>query len=177
MADVLSLMLSLVFIRFDSHAFKSRNDHISSLFFTSTKSVFMYDFSVMLKYFYYLFKNLCHFCWSFFCLSLSSDFPSLWESFVHFGNVWFYYSLLGMFHPNDWIVLKTKLFQRTKFFTIFLAQMSFAILDIQNNKQLNLKCQNWNEKIHLWWTRSNRWWISDCVLVSFSMSYCYSSEF
>lgn len=55
MADVLNL--PLVFMRFDSCAVKSRNDHIS---FFSAKSISMYDFNesfLKLKYFYYLFKQ------------------------------------------------------------------------------------------------------------------------
>lgn len=122
----------------------------SKIYVISAGYFFVYRFRVIFSFF----ENLS------FILETFDFIILFWECFIRLNC------------SKNKIIPKNQIFSQ-----YFLAQMSFAILDIQNNKQLNLKCQNWNEKIHLWWTRSNRWWISDCVLVSFSMSYCYSSEF
>lgn len=123
----------------------------SKIYVISAGHFFVYRFRVIFP----LFENLS------FTLETFDFIILFWECFIQTTELFY----------------KPNYSKEPNFSQYFLAQMSFAILDIQNNKQLNLKCQNWNEKIHLWWTWSNRWWISDCVLVSFSMSYCYSSEF
>lgn len=133
MADVLNLNLPLVFMRFDSCAVKSRNDHISFFRLKAFPCTISTILSLKLKYFYYLFKqtnkNVCDFC----CL-------------LHFHGFSAKRFFNGILVEKFWFkrIIPTNLICQSVFWLIFDIFHSKKNLKFQT---VNFKMLNWNEII------------------------------